>query len=86
MKIGAIVLIAGGALIATAALADEIHDKTQVADHDLKEAIGVLHMIQAEHGPDFGGHFARAEQLARQADAEREAGMHYYRARHPGWR
>jgi len=85
MKLRAIVLIAGGVLVATAALADEIHDKTQVADHDLKEAVGVLHVIQMEHGPDFGGHFARAEQFARQADAEREAGMRYYRTRHPGW-
>ena len=84
MKISAIVLIVGGALIATAALADEIHDKTQVADRDLKEAIEVLHVIQMEHGPDFGGHFERAERLARQADAEREEGMRYYRTRHPG--
>lgn len=84
MKLKMIAVLAG-ALFATAAVADEIHDKTMVVDHDLKEAVGMLHVIGAEHGPDFGGHFGRAEQLARQADQERAAGMQYYRVRHPGW-
>ena len=84
MKLKLIAVIAA-ALVATAAMADEIHDKTVAADRDMKEALDVLHIMQAEHGPDFGGHFARAEALLREADREREEGMKFYRARHPGW-
>lgn len=85
MKTRTITIVAAAALFATAAVADEIHDKTATVDRDLKEAIGLMNVMSMEHGPDFGGHFGRAEQLARAADREREAGMQYYRARHPGW-
>lgn len=84
MKNGFIVALAAVALGSTAAWADEIHDKTVQVDHDLKSAIAGLHVISNEHGPKFGGHFGRAEELARAADAERQAGMVYYRQRHPG--
>ena len=76
----------GCGLVSTAAMADEIHDKTMIIDQNIRGAIEMIHVIGAEHGPEFGGHMGRAEALLRQADAEREAGMQYYRFNHPGWR
>ncbi|CAE6812584.1 hypothetical protein R69746_08299 [Paraburkholderia aspalathi] len=72
-------------LVASGAFADELHNKAMDATHDLQEAIQEMHVIQQEHGGQFGGHMARAEQLARQAEQERDAALQYYRASHPGW-
>lgn len=73
------------AFATTAAFADELHNKAMAATHDLQAAINEMHVIQAEHGGEFGGHMERAEALARQAEQERAAALEYYRARHPGW-
>ncbi|WP_321899997.1 hypothetical protein [Paraburkholderia heleia] len=72
-------------LIASGAYADELRDKSMSTKHDLEQAIAEMHVMQQEHDADFDGHLARAEQLARQAEAEREAALEYYRAHHPGW-
>lgn len=71
--------------VANLACADELHNKAMAATHDLQRSIDEMHVIQMEHGGEFGGHMARAEQLARQAEAERDAALRYYRASHPGW-
>ncbi|VVE09144.1 hypothetical protein PMO31116_02513 [Pandoraea morbifera] len=85
MKLKTIPMILCAALITTAALADELHNKAMAATHHLQQSIEEMHVIQMEHGGEFGGHMARAEQLARQAERERVAAVEYYRARHPGW-
>ncbi|KWF91964.1 hypothetical protein WL93_12990 [Burkholderia diffusa] len=72
-------------MISNVALADELHNKAMAATHDLQHAIEEMHVIQQEHGGEFGGHMARAEALARQAEQERVDALEYYRARHPGW-
>ncbi|WDD92971.1 hypothetical protein Bsp3421_003015 [Burkholderia sp. FERM BP-3421] len=72
-------------LVASGAFADELHNKAMAATHDLQQAIGEMHVIQQEHGGQFGGHMARAEKLAQQAEQERGAALEYYRAHHPGW-
>lgn len=64
---------------------DELHNKAMAATHDLQRAIDEMRVMQEEHGPEFGGHMAHAEQLAQQAMQEREEALRYYRARHPGW-
>ncbi|AIY43385.1 hypothetical protein LT85_4227 [Collimonas arenae] len=71
--------------VVTVAFADELHNKAMAATHDLQQAISEMHVIQQEHGGQFGGHMKRAEQLARQAEQERDAALQYYRANHPGW-
>jgi hypothetical protein len=73
------------ALVAFGAIADELHNKAMAATNDLQQAIREMHVLQQEHGEEFGGHMARAEQLAQEAEQEREAAVRYYRERHPGW-
>lgn len=85
MKIKALPVLVCALLAANVAFADELHDKAMRATHDLQHAIDEMHWIQAEHGGQFGGHMARAEQLAREAERERAAALEYYRASHPGW-
>ncbi|MFK0377801.1 hypothetical protein PAN31117_05173 [Pandoraea anapnoica] len=85
MKPTTILMALCAALVANAAFADELHDKAMAATHDLQRSIEEMHVIQMEHGGEFGGHMARAEELARQAERERVAALEYYRARHPGW-
>ncbi|CAG9247744.1 exported hypothetical protein [Burkholderia diffusa] len=85
MKLKSIPVILCAALIANVALADELHNKAMAATQDLQRAIEEMHVIQQEHGGQFGGHMARAEQLARQAEQERAAALEYYRGKHPGW-
>lgn len=85
MKPKTMVIALCAALVASAAFADELHDKAMAATHDLQRSIEEMHVIQMEHGGEYGGHLARAEELARQAERERVAGLDYYRARHPGW-
>ncbi|MCA8271608.1 hypothetical protein LGN17_03610 [Burkholderia sp. AU30280] len=85
MKLKSIPVILCAALMANAAFADELHNKAMAATHDLQRSIEEMHVIQQEHGGEFGGHMQRAEQLARQAEQERAAALEYYRARHPGW-
>lgn len=80
----ALVLL-GTLLISGTVMADELHDKAMASTHDLQAAIDEMHIMQMEHGPAFGGHMGRAEALARQAEAERQAALEYYRAGHPGW-
>ncbi|WP_146013922.1 hypothetical protein [Trinickia dabaoshanensis] len=85
MKMKTLSVLACALLVANAAFADELHNKAMAATHDLQRAIDEMHVIQAEHGGQFGGHLARAEQLAREAERERAAALDYYRASHPGW-
>ena len=85
MKIKSILTFVCALLVVNAAFADELHDKAMAATHDLQQAIEEMHVIQQEHGGEFGGHMARAEKLARQAEQERDAALKYYRQRHPGW-
>ena len=85
MKIKTLAVLASALLVANVASADELHNKAMAATHDLQRAIDEMHLIQQEHGGQFGGHMARAEQLARQAEQERAAALEYYRASHPGW-
>ncbi|MDR3400417.1 MAG: hypothetical protein P4M06_22970 [Pandoraea sp.] len=85
MKLIAVPVLVCAMFAANAAFADELHNKAMAATHDLQSAINEMHVIQAEHGGEFGGHMARAEALARQAEQERGAALEYYRARHPGW-
>lgn len=85
MKPQTILIALCAALVTTVAFADELHDKAMAATHDLQRSIEEMHVIQMEHGGQFGGHLARAEELARQAERERAAALDYYRARHPGW-
>ena len=85
MKIKTLPVLLCAALVVNVAFADELHNKAMAATHDLQNAINEMHVIQAEHGGQFGGHMARAEQLARQAEQERSAALEYYRASHPGW-
>ncbi|WP_116136655.1 hypothetical protein [Trinickia diaoshuihuensis] len=85
MKIKTLPVLVCALLVASTAFADELHDKAMAATHDLQRAIDEMHLIQAEHGGQFGGHMARAEQLAREAERERAAALDYYRASHPGW-
>ncbi|CAB3752932.1 hypothetical protein GQ57_20380 [Burkholderia sp. MSh2] len=85
MKIKTIPILVCAILAANVAFADELHDKAMAATHDLQQSIEEMHVIQQEHGGEFGGHMARAEQLARQAEHERDAALKYYRERHPGW-
>ncbi len=85
MKLKTLSVLAGALLIANAAFADELHNKAMAATHDLQRAIDEMHEIQQEHGGQFGGHMARAEKLAREAEVERAAALEYYRASHPGW-
>lgn len=85
MKIKTLAVLASAVLVANVAFADELHNKAMAATHDLQRAIDEMHLIQQEHGGQFGGHMARAEQLARQAEQERNAALEYYRASHPGW-
>lgn len=85
MKIKTVPVLVCAALVATVALADELHNKAMAATYDLQNAIHEMHLIQQEHGGQFGGHLARAEELARQAEKERELALKYYRASHPGW-
>ena len=72
-------------LVAAVAYADELHDKAMAATHDLQRAIDEMHVMDQEHGPEFGGHMGRAAELAKQAERERVAALDYYRAHHPGW-
>lgn len=85
MKIKALPVLLGALLVSHLAFADELHDKAMAATYDLHKSIEEMHVIQMEHGGEFGGHMARAEQLARQAELERDAALKYYRDRHPGW-
>ena len=85
MKIKTLAVLASALLVANAAFADELHNKAMAATHDLQRAIDEMHLIQQEHGGQCGGHMARAEQLARQAEQERVQAIEYYRASHPGW-
>jgi hypothetical protein len=85
MKLKTLPVLVCAILVANVAFADELHDKGMAATHDLQKAISEMHVIQQEHGGEFGGHMARAEQLARQAEQERGAALEYYRASHPGW-
>lgn len=85
MKFKTLPVLACALLIANAAFADELHNKAMAATHDLQRAIDEMHLIQQEHGGQFGGHMARAEKLAREAETERAAALEYYRASHPGW-
>lgn len=79
-------IIAFVTLGANVAYADEIHDKAMASTQYLRQSIDIMHVMQQQHGPEFGGHMARAEQLATQAERERDAALKYYRAHHPGWR
>ncbi|WP_155646139.1 hypothetical protein [Burkholderia diffusa] len=85
MKVKALAVFLGAAVVFTAAFADELHNKAMAATDHLQQAINTMHWIQQEHGDQFGGHMARAEELAQQAEQERVATIEYYRARHPGW-
>lgn len=85
MKLRTVPLLLCSVFVVTVALADELHNKAMAATHDLQHAIEEMHVIQQEHGGQFGGHMARAEQLARQAEQERDAAIRFYRASHPGW-
>lgn len=85
MKIKTLPVLLGALLVVNVASADELHNKAMGATRDLQQAIYEMHVIQEEHGGEFGGHLARAEALARQAEQERAAALEYYRARHPGW-
>jgi hypothetical protein len=85
MKLKTIPVLLCAALVVSVAYADELHNKAMAATHDLQRAIDEMHVIQQEHGGEFGGHMARAEQLARQAEVERQQALEYYRASHPGW-
>jgi len=85
MKIKMLPVVLCAVFFASGAFADELHDKAMSATRDLQSAINKMHEIQREHGGQFGGHMARAEQLARQAEQERNAALEYYRANHPGW-
>ncbi|RDU95007.1 hypothetical protein [Trinickia dinghuensis] len=85
MKIKTLAVLLGALAVANIASADELHNKAMAATHDLQRSIEEMHVIQQEHGGQFGGHMARAEQLARQAEQERNAALEYYRAAHPGW-
>lgn len=85
MKIKTLAIALGALAIANGAFADELHNKAMAATHDLQRSIEEMHVIQQEHGGQFGGHMARAEQLAREAERERAAALEYYRASHPGW-
>jgi hypothetical protein len=85
MKIKTLPVLVCALLAVNVAFADELHDKAMAATHDLQRSIEEMHVIQQEHGGDFGGHMARAEQLARDAEHERALALDYYRARHPGW-
>ncbi|RQH08965.1 hypothetical protein [Paraburkholderia dinghuensis] len=85
MKIKTLSILLCTILVTNIARADELHDKAMAATHDLQRAIDEMHVIQQEHGGEFGGHMARAEQLARQAEQERKVALEYYRAGHPGW-
>jgi hypothetical protein len=85
MKIKKIPVLVCALLVANVAFADELHDKAMAATHDLQQSIAEMHVIQQEHGGEFGGHMARAEQLAQQAEHERAEALKYYRERHPGW-
>ncbi len=85
MKMKAIPVLVGALMVANVAFADELHDKAMAATRDLQQSIGEMHVIQQEHGGEFGGHMARAEQLAQQAEHERDEALKYYRQRHPGW-
>ncbi|HTH94162.1 MAG TPA: hypothetical protein VL550_02930 [Rhodocyclaceae bacterium] len=78
-------VLLSAALIASVAYADELHNKAMKATADLQHAIEEMHVIQQEHGGEFGGHMERAEALARQAEQERAMALDFYRARHPGW-
>ena len=75
MKIKTLAVLASALLVANVAFADELHNKAMAATHDLQRAIDEMHLIQQEHGGQFGGHMARAEQLARQAEQERAAAL-----------
>ena len=85
MKLNTLLVLVGAAVAANVAFADELHDKAMAATHDLQRSIDEMHAIQQEHGGQFGGHMARAEQLAREAEHERDEALRYYRERHPGW-
>jgi len=65
MKIKKIPVLLYALLAANVALADELHDRAMAATHDLPRSIEEMHVIQQEHGDEFGWHMARAEQLAR---------------------
>ncbi|MGN6668577.1 MAG: hypothetical protein ACTHKH_16630 [Trinickia sp.] len=86
MNIKALPVLACALVIAHVAFADELHNKAMAVTRALQQSIDGMHLIQAEHGGQFGGHMARAEKLAREAQAERNAALDYYRASHPGWR
>jgi hypothetical protein len=85
MKLKTLSVLACAALAANVAFADELHNKAMAATRDLQHAIEEMHIIQQEHGGQFGGHMARAEQLAREAERERDEALKYYRSTHPGW-
>ncbi|WP_429566946.1 hypothetical protein [Paraburkholderia sp. JPY419] len=85
MKIKKLPVLVCALFVANVAFADELHDKAMAATHDLQQSISEMHVIQQEHGDEFGGHMARAEQLAEQAEHERDAALKYYRESHPGW-
>jgi hypothetical protein len=85
MNIKKIPLLVCALLAANVAFADELHDKAMAATRDLQRSIEEMHVIQQEHGGEFGGHMARAEQLAQQAEHERDEALKYYRQGHPGW-
>ncbi len=85
MKIKTVPILLCALLVTTVVFADELHDKAMAATHDLQRAINEMSVIHQEHGSEFGGHMARAVELAKQAEAERGAALEYYRARHPGW-
>lgn len=85
MKLKILSVLACTVLAANVAFADELHNKAMAATHDLQRSIEEMHIIQQEHGGQFGGHMARAEQLAREAEHERDEALKYYRSTHPGW-
>ena len=86
MTIKTLPVLACALLLANGAFADELHNKAMAATHDLQRSIEEMHVIQQEHGGQFGGHMARAEKLAREAEIERNEALEYYRSSHPGWR
>ncbi len=85
MKIKKFVILVSSIFSMSLAYADELHNKAMAATRDLQRSISEMHVIQQEHGGEFGGHMARAEHLAQQAEQEREAALQFYRDRHPGW-
>ncbi|WP_324658431.1 hypothetical protein [Burkholderia thailandensis] len=85
MKMKAIPVLMCTLLVVNVAFADELHDKAMAVNQHINQAVDLMHLMQQEHGGEFGGHMARAEQLARQAEQERAAATEYYRERHPGW-